>query len=67
MDYAAIKRLIEKRRIVTIELLTQAQFQDVEHVLILLKRLLPAEELSIALMERMAIAPLSEFNALKGL
>lgn len=67
MDHAAIKRLIEKRRIVTIELLTQAQFQDVEPILILLKRLRPAEELSIALMERMAIAPLSEFNALKGL
>jgi hypothetical protein len=66
VDYAAIKQLLEKRRIATIELLTQAQFQDVEPILILLERLRPAEEVSVALMERMAIAPLSEFTALKG-
>ena len=67
MDHAAIKRLIEKRRVATIELLTEADFQDVEPLLLLLKRLRPIEEVSTALMERMAITPLSEFNALKGL
>ena len=67
MDHAAIRRLLEKRRIATIELLTQAQFEDVEPILLLLKRMRPAEEVSVALMERMAIAPLSEFTALKNL
>ena len=67
MDHAAIKRLIEKRRVATIELLMEADFQDVEPLLLLLKRLRPIEEVSAALMERMAITPLSEFNALKVL
>ena len=67
MDHAAIKRLIEKRRVATIELLMEADFQDVEPLLLLLKRLRPIEEVSVALMERMAITPLSEFNALKVL
>jgi len=67
VDQAAIKRLIEKRRAATIELLTEADFQDLEPLLLLLKRLRPIEEVSAALMERMAITPLSEFNALKGL
>jgi hypothetical protein len=67
VDHAAIKRLIEKRRVATIELLTEANFQDVEPLLLLLKRLRPIEEVSAALMERMAIASLPEFNALKGL
>ena len=67
MDHAAIKRLIEKRRVATIELLTEADFQDLEPLLLLLKRLRPIEEVSTALMERMAITPLSEFNALKAL
>ncbi len=67
MDHAAIKRLIEKRRVATVELLMEADFQDVEPLLLLLKRLRPIEEVSAALMERMAITPLSEFNALKVL
>ena len=67
MDHAAIKRLMEKRRAATIELLTEADFQDLEPLLLLLKRLRPIEEVSVALMERMAITPLSEFNALKVL
>jgi hypothetical protein len=33
----------------------------------LLKRLRPADEVGVALMERMAIAPLTELNALKGM
>jgi hypothetical protein len=67
VDHAAIKRLIEKRRVATIELLTEADFQDLEPLLLLLKRLRPIEEVSTALMERMAITPLSEFNARKAL
>jgi hypothetical protein len=67
VDHAAIKRLIEKRRVATVELLMEADFQDVEPLLLLLKRLRPIEEVSAALMERMAITPLSEFNALKVL
>jgi hypothetical protein len=67
VDHAAIKRLIEKRRVATLELLMEADFQDVESLLLLLKRLRPIEEVSAALMERMAITPLSEFNALKVL
>jgi hypothetical protein len=46
---------------------SEADFQDIEPILLFLKRFHPQEELSIALMERMAIAPLPEFNALKAL
>jgi hypothetical protein len=67
VDHAAIKRLVEKRRVATVELLMEADFQDVEPLVLLLKRLRPIEEVSAALMERMAITPLSEFNALKVL
>jgi len=67
VDHAGFKRLLEKRRVTTIKLLTEADFQDVEPILLLLKRFRSHEELSIALMERMAIAPLPEFSALKAL
>jgi hypothetical protein len=62
VDHAAIKRLIEKRRVATIELLTEADFQDLEPLLLLLKRLRPIEEVSTALMERMAITPVLYFR-----
>jgi hypothetical protein len=67
MDHAAIRRLIQKRKIATSELLTQAEFEDIEQILMLLKRLRPADEIGVALMGRMAIAPLSELSALKGM
>ena len=67
MDHAAIRRLIEKRKIAINELLTQAQFEDLEQILKLLKRLRSADEVGVALMERMAVAPPSELNALKGM
>ena len=67
MDHAAIRRLIQKRKIAINKLLTQAEFEDVEQILMLLKRLRPADEVGVALMERMAIAPLTELNALKGM
>jgi hypothetical protein len=67
MDHAAIRRLIQKRKIAARELLTQAAFGDVEQILMLLKRLRPANEIGVALMERMTIAPLSELSALKGM
>jgi hypothetical protein len=67
VDQVGLKRLLEKRRVTTIKLLTDADFEDVEPILLLLKRFRPHEELSIALMERMAIAPFPEFNALKAL
>ena len=67
MDHTAIRRLVQKRKIAINELLTQAEFEDVEQILMLLKRLRPADEIGVALMERMAIAPLSELKALKGM
>jgi hypothetical protein len=67
MDHVAIRQLIRKRKIAISELLTQAEFEDVEQILMLLKRLRPADEIGVALMERMAIAPLSELSALKGM
>jgi hypothetical protein len=67
MDHAAIRRVIQKRKIAINELLTQAEFEHVEQILMLLKRLRPADEIGVALMERMAIAPLSELTALKGM
>lgn len=67
MDHVGFKRLLEKRRVTTTKLLVDADFQDVEPILLLLKRFRPREELSIALMERMVVAPLPEFNALKAM
>ena len=67
MDHVGFKRLLGKRRVTAVELLIEADFQDIEPILLLLERLRPREELSIALMERMAIAPLAEFSALKAL
>ena len=68
MDHVGFKRLLEKRRVTAVKLLIEADFQDIEPILLLLlKRVRPREELSIALMERMAIAPLAEFSALKAL
>lgn len=67
MDHVGFKRLLEKRPVTVVKLLIEADFQDIEPILLLLKRLRPREELSIALMERMAIAPLAEFSALKAL
>jgi hypothetical protein len=67
VDHVAFKQLLDKRRVTTTKLLTEADFQDVEPILLLLKRFRPREELSIALMERMAIAPLPEFIVLKAL
>ena len=67
MDHAEVKRLIEKRRVTTVKLLIETDFQDLEPILTLLKRFRPLDELSIALLERMAAAPLSEFNALRVL
>lgn len=67
MDHAELKRLIENRRVTTVKLLIETDFQDLEPILTLLKRFRPLDELSIALLERMAAAPLSEFNALRVL
>ena len=67
MDHAEVKRLIEKRRVTTVKLLIETDFQDLESILLLLKRFRPLDELSIAFLERMAAAPLSEFNALRVL
>jgi hypothetical protein len=49
MDHAAIRRLIQKRKIAISELLTQVEFEDVEQILMLLKRLRPADEVSVAM------------------
>lgn len=65
MDRAALERLLLAGKISTNDLLKQTPLQDLDVVLTLLKRHRPAGEVCTALLEEIASAPLSEFNALK--
>jgi hypothetical protein len=65
MDCAALERLLLAGTITTNDLLKQTPLQDLDLVLTLLKRHRPAGEVCTALLEEIAVAPLSEFSALK--
>ncbi len=65
MDQSALVRLLGAGSITAEDLLGQAQFDELGDVLALLKRCRPAEEVRAAFLQRIATAPLAEFNALK--
>ncbi len=65
MDCAALERLLLAGKITTDDLLKQTPLQDLDVVLTLLKRHRPIGEVCTALLEEIATAPLTEFNALK--
>jgi hypothetical protein len=65
MDRAALEHLLLAGKISTNDLLKQTRLQDLDVVLTLLKRHRPVGEVCTALLEEIATAPLTEFNALK--
>ena len=65
MDQTALKRLLRAGQLTVNDLLKQSPFEELEEILPLLKHYRPIEEVRAGLMERIASAPLAEFNALK--
>ena len=65
MDQTALERLLYAGQITVNDLLKQTPFEELDEILVLLKRYRPIEEVRAGLMERIAAAPLAEFNALK--
>ena len=65
MDQTALERLLCAGQVVVNELLKQTPFDELDEMLMLLKRCRPVEEVGAGLMERIATAPLAEFNSLK--
>ncbi len=65
MDRTALARILQTSAVDAVDLLKQAQFDDLDDVLALLKECRPLEEVRMAFLERVAIAPLPEFNVLK--
>lgn len=65
MDQTALEHLLRAGHLTVNDLLKQSPFDELEEILTLLKRYRPVEEVRAGLMERIATAPLAEFNALK--
>ena len=65
MDQTVLERLLCAGQIVVNDLVKQTPFEDLDEILMVLKRCRPVEEVCAGLMERIASSPLSEFNALK--
>jgi len=65
VDQTALERLLYAGQITVNDLLKQSPFEELDEILTLLKRYRPVEEVRAGLMERIASAPLAEFNALK--
>ena len=65
MDQTALERLLRAGQLGVNDLLKQSPFEELEEILTLLKRYRRIEEVRAGLMERIASAPLAEFNALK--
>ena len=65
MDQTALERLLCASQLTVNDLVKQTAFEDLDETLLFLKRCRPVEEVRAGLMERIATAPLSEFNALK--
>ena len=65
MDQTALERLLRAGQLAVDDLLKRSPFDELEEILDLLERCRPIEEVRAGLMERIATAPLAEFNALK--
>jgi len=66
MDQTILERMIRSGKLSTTEVLGQTPVDQLEETVALLKRLRPANDICQALVERIAKAPLDDFNALKG-
>jgi hypothetical protein len=66
MDETVLENLLRSPKL-TAELLKDTPLEDLDEMLAVLGRYRPLEEMRAALMERIAKAPLAEFNTLKVL
>jgi hypothetical protein len=66
MDQAVLEKMLRARTISSVEVLLQTPIDGLDEALTMLMRHRSAREVCEALMERIAAAPLDEFNALKG-
>jgi len=66
MDQTVLERIIRSGKLSTSEVLGQTPVDRLEEAVELLKRHRPANDICEALVERIAKAPLDDFNALKG-
>jgi hypothetical protein len=66
MDQAVLEKMLRARTISSVEVLLQTPIDGLDEALTMLMRHRSAREVCEALMERIAAAPLDEFDALKG-
>jgi hypothetical protein len=66
MDQAVLEKMLRAGKISSVEVLLQTPIDGLDEVLTMLMRHRSPREVCKALMERIAAAPLDEFNALKG-
>jgi 16S rRNA C1402 N4-methylase RsmH len=67
MDQTVLERMIRTGKLSAADVLHQTPVDRLEEALALLKRHRPAKDICQALTERIAKAPLDDFNALKSL
>jgi hypothetical protein len=66
MDQAVLENMLRAGKLSSTEVLLQTPIDALDGALTMLMRHCSASEVCEALMERIAAAPLDEFNALKG-
>jgi 16S rRNA C1402 N4-methylase RsmH len=67
MDQAVLERMIRAGKLSAADVLQQTPVDRLEEAVSLLKRHTPAKDICQALTERIARAPIDDFNALKNL
>ncbi|HTO48208.1 MAG TPA: hypothetical protein VML91_11260 [Burkholderiales bacterium] len=67
MDQSVLERMVRAGKLSAADVLQQTPVDRLEEAMALLKRHRPAKDICQALTERIAKAPLHDFNALKGL
>jgi hypothetical protein len=65
MDRPALEGLLQSSTLTAGDLLARTELDELDDVLVLLARCRPLGEVRAALLERIAAAPLQEFNLLK--
>ena len=66
MNQAVLERMVRAGKLSTADVLQQTPVDRLEEAVVLLKRHRPGKEICQALTERIAKAPLGDFNALKS-
>ena len=67
MDWSVLERMIRARKVSATDVLQKTPIEHLEEAVALLKRYRPAKDICQALTERIAKAPIGDFNALKNL